>query len=93
MKHIAGGAGVLGLLLLAGCAGGAAVGGLAAGTAAPAVITALGGASVLSDVAKAGCAAQAAANAGADIATATGQAAWAKRLSDASTIAGLACAW
>jgi hypothetical protein len=77
-------------LVLAACAPAAGIGGAA--ILAPIVASAVGiSPAVLSDVALAGCAAQAAANAGAQLASASP--AWVKRFAEASTLAGLACAW
>ena len=80
-------------LALAGCAPAAGIGGAAIGAGlVPIVAGAVGvGPTVLSDVALAGCAAQAASNAGAQLASASP--AWAARFAEASTLAGLACAW
>lgn len=81
-------------LSLAGCTGGIAAGALGAGALIPSLAAAAGiGATVISDVAKAACATQAAANVGAEIAAARGQAAWAERFATASQFAGVGCAW
>jgi hypothetical protein len=48
---------------------------------------------ILSQIALAGCAAQAAANVAGTVAAQQGNAAWAANFSQASAVAGLACAW
>lgn len=82
------------LVAVTGCTGGIAAGALGAGALIPSLAAAAGiGATVISDVAKAACATQAAANVGAEIAAARGQAAWAERFATASQFAGVGCAW